>query len=437
MSLDISTLKLLKYRDRFERLAGHVPRQAVDPNTAILLDDFKAFFKEFPDVKRIDPGVFTLWFKGFRHPTLNPEAAEVFTRILSGLAEDVDPAVEQGLLARLVAAGAAYDTAKLIESFQNGDEVEFRMGLEAITDAYDAAMDRKVKNPQVLDRIEDLLEAEKDDTGLHFRLESVNRSIKPLVGGDFVIVAARPDAGKTTWIASEATFMAPQVDMIYPDEGRSILWLNNEGPGKRIITRNFQSAIGPDGSTLDDLIRLNVPSGTVHQSKIRDEYVKALGGRPGVLRVFDIHGFSNGEVENLIRKYNPALVIFDMVDNISFGGMAINNGQRTDQLLEAMYQWARLIGVKYDTAVIATSQVSADGEGVQWPAQSMLKDSKTGKQGAADMILMIGKSNEPQHADLRYLSTPKNKKGRTGMPRLQAVVQIDGDRARYKELPAA
>lgn len=434
MSLDITTLKLLKTRERYNRLAANVPRQALDPSVGVLLDDFGAFFKEFPDAQRIDPGVFYLWFRGFKHPGLKDEAATVFKGVINQITEDIDPSLEQGLLERLVAAGSAYQITKLIEAFQNGDEVDLRSGLEQIGDEYDAQINRKVRNPQVLDAIEDLLEQEKDDTGLHWRLPSLNRSIKPLVGGDFVVIAGRPDKGKTTLISSELTFMAPQVDLLYPGENRSILWLNNEGPGKRIITRNFQSAIGPNGSTVEELVKLNVPSGSKHKTRIRDEYVAALGGRPGVLRVFDIHGYSNGEVENLIRKYNPALVVFDMVDNISFAGMTMNNGQRTDQLLEAMYQWARLIGVKYDTAVIATSQISGDGDGVQWPTLTMLKDSKTGKQGAADVIITIGATNEPQENDLRYIGTTKNKKARTGMPsNPRAVVQFDGDRARYKE----
>lgn len=438
MSLDITALKLLKYRERYERLAANVPRAALDPTTAILLDDFGAFFKEFPEAKRIEPGPFFLWFRGFRHTGLTAESSTVFERVLGGLSEDVDPAIEPGLLERLVAAGAAYDTAKLIERFQAGEDVDLRAGLEEIKDRYDQQISRKIRNPQVLTPIEDLLEREAHDEGLHWPWPTINRSIKPLVGGDFIVVAGRPDKGKTTAISQIATHMAPQVDALYPGEQRSILWLNNEGPGDRIITRNFQSAIGEHGSTMEELVALNVPDGTVHKTKIRSEYAKALGGRPGVLRVFDIHGYTNGEVENLIRKYKPALVIFDMVDNISFAGSTMNNGQRTDQLLEAMYQWARMMGVKYDTAVIATSQISGDGDGLQWPTLTMLKDSKTGKQGAADVILTIGATNEPQEHDLRYLGTTKNKKVRTGMPgNPRLVVQFVGDRARYKEFNTA
>lgn len=433
MSLDITALQLLKTRERYERLAGHVPRSALATQTAILLDDMGAFFKEFPDVKSIKSGVFFLWFKGFRHPTLNAEASTVYEQLLRQMDHDVDPAIEAGLLERLVAAGAAYDTAQLVARFQAGEEIDLRHGLERINEAYDQALSRKVKNPQVLTPIEELLAREADDVGLHFRIPTLNQYLKPVRSGDFYIIAGRPDQGKTSFISSEVTFMAPQVDQLYPGEERSILWLNNEGPGSQIVTRTFQSSIGENGSTIEDLVALNVPSGTHNKTKIRDEYQKAMGGRMGVLRIFDIHGYDTLEVENLIRKYRPALVVFDMIDNVRFAGEANNNGQRTDQLLEAQYQWARYMGVKHDTAIWATSQISVDGDQQHWPAMHMLKDSKTGKQGAADVIMMV--ASVEGTANSRWISTPKSKRTRTRMPSMRIEVLFDKDRARYNEAP--
>ena len=287
-------------------------------------------------------------------------------------------------------------------------------------------MDRKVLNPQVLDRIEDLLKEEENDVGFHWRLPCLNRHIKPLKAGDFIVVAARPDKGKTTFAASELTHMASQVDSLYPDERRSILWFNNEGPGRRIITRNFQAALN---ATTEQLVEYS------NAGTIRDQYAAALGGRGGTLRVFDIHDMWNHEVEDLMRLHKPAGVLFDMVDNIKFGGDANNNGQRTDQLLEAMYQWARMMGVKHDCWIMATSQISADGDGIQWPTLPMLKDSKTGKQGAADVIITIGTLNDPNFLNARYIGTTKNKKVRTRMPASpMCEVTFDGDRGRYNEV---
>ena len=177
---------------------------------------------------------------------------------------------------------------------------------------------------------------------------------------------------------------------------------------------------------LDEIeIKISIP---------REKYADALGGRMGVLRVFDIHDMWSHEVEDLIKQYNPAVVLFDMVDKIKFGGETNNNGQRTDQLLEAMYQWARFMGVKHDTAVIATSQLSADADGVSYPTLPQLKDSKTGKQGAADVIITIGTLNDPVLVDSRYIGTTKNKKVRTGQRASpNTEVFFDGQRCRYKE----
>ncbi len=437
MSLDLTTLRLLKYRERYQRLAQHVPARALDTKTAIILKDFGRFFSAFPDAGLVHPDAFSMYFKQI-HPTLKTEEYAVYDQLFKRVhEEDVSPDIEKGLMARLMSAAVAYDLACDIEKFNNGDEIDLRMSVAARLDEYDKVIDRKIKNPQVLDPIEDLLKAEENDVGLHWRLPCLNRHIKPIVGGDFIVVAARPDKGKTTFCADQLTFMAAQVDQIYPGEKRSILWFNNEGPGKRIVTRCFQSALG---ATLEELVALSNQPATSdpslnHRTLIRQRYAEALGGRPGVLRVFDIHDMWNHEVQDLMDMFPPALICLDMVDNIKFGGEANNNGQRTDQLLEAMYQWARLQGVKYDCGVIANSQISADGDGLQYPTLPMLKDSKTGKQGAADVIITLGAVNDPMLANSRYIGTTKNKKVRTGVPSSpQQEVIFDGARGRYKEL---
>jgi replicative DNA helicase len=423
MSLDLTVLRLLKYRERHQRLGKSIPARALDTRTQIILSDFGRYFREFPDAPRIDQGAFGMFFKMI-HPTLKDDSLAVFDKLFKDMMEDVSPEIEAGLMPRLISTATAYDLAELIEKYNAGEEIDLRLGTEALMQQYDIQVNRKVKDPQILDAIEDLLKAEENDVGLHFR-GKLDQTIKPLKGGDFVVLAARPDKGKTTWCADQLTYMAAQIDTVYPNENRSIMWFNNEGPGRRIVTRCFQAALN---ATTEELVRFS------NDGTIRDQYRAALGGRGGALRIFDIHDMWNHEVEDLMRLHSPGLVLFDMVDNIRFGGDTNNNGQRTDQLLESMYQWARLMGVKYDCHIIATSQVSGDGDGLQWPSLGMLKDSKTGKQGAADAIIVLGATNEQGMEHHRYIGTTKNKLARTGVPGNPKLLQyIDGDRARFRE----
>lgn len=414
---------MLRTREKYDKLVRAVPKHVLDDKTKVILDDFGKFFREFPDVSSIEHEPFWLWFKSFAHPKLTPDAQALYETYLRQVQEPVPPELEAGLMERLVAADTASKLVAMVEKWNEGDEINLGSCLRTIVEQFELDTNRKVKTPWVQDDIAALLAEDQNDTGFKWRIPELNMSMRPLRSGDFLIVAARPDVGKTTFGTDQFTHFASQVEDVFPGQGRSILWFNNEGPGNRIVKRAYQSALN---STIQDLMKLTA-EGTIHS-----EYVKATG-RPDTLRVFDIHDFWNHEIEDIVRQFPPAMLVFDMIDNIKFGGAVNNNGQRTDQLLEAMYQWARVMGVKHDCPVIAMSQVSADGEGMQFPTLSMLKDSKTGKQGAADAILTIG--YQPDFPDTRYLGLTKNKLAREGGPKdPRASVIFDGLRGRYRSI---
>ena len=394
----------------------------LDIKTQTILDDYGKFFREFPDITAVDEEPFWLWFKSFGHPGLKPETLDYYREIIKNIQVPVPPELEDGLMARLVAADTASKLASLLEKWNEGEEIDLGSALRSTVEQFELDTNRKVKTPWVQDDIGDLLQDDADDKGFHWRNPDLAMSMRPLRPGDFGIIAARPDVGKTTFCTDELTNFAAQLTELYPDEHRPICWFNNEGPGKRIISRLYQSALS---STISELVTRH-QSGTIHR-----DYENAIKGPQQSIRVFDIHDFWNHEVEDIIRQMNPSLVLFDMVDNIRFGGTVNNNGQRSDQLLEAMYQWARVIGVKHDCVVLATSQVSGDGENQCYPTLGMLKDSKTGKQGAADFILTIGYQSD--FPSSRYLGLTKNKLAREGAPKSPKIETVfDGLRGRYR-----
>ena len=429
MSLDLTLLRVLKYRDRMSRLYRSVPAHVLDQLTKTVLADMHSFFEQHTDGAVLPHAEFWTWFK-FRHPTLTPEQFAAYEHLLKQVQEDVAPELEASIMNRLVAADTAYKVAGLIEQWNRGDEIDLYVSLRGAVEQFEADTNRKVKVPWVTATIAELLRDEENDTGLHWRLDCINMSMRPLRGGDFGVIAGRPDKGKTTFLTDQLTFFAPQVARMYNNE-RHIIWLNNEGPGKRIIQRLYQSALD---LTIPELVeRHNKPSSKGFAHLLDEQYAASMGGRLDLLRVMDIHDFWSHEVEDLLRKVPAGLVVWDMVDNVKFGGNTMNGGERTDQLLEAMYQWVRILCVKYDIPMLATSQISADGDGLAYPTLGMLKDSKTGKQGAAEFIMTIGALNDANMQASRFIGMTKNKLHRHGGPKdPRTEVIFDGERGRYR-----
>lgn len=428
VSLETTLLRVLRTKDKYTGLIRVVPKHVLEARSQAILDDYGEYFAQHPDIEYIELEPFFLWFR-LKHQLDDEQRSLYQTLLHTILSEPADPAIEAGILERLVAADTAARVLRLIERWNDGEEADLYNELRGEVERYEAQASRKVKVPWVNADINSLLQDDKIDRGLHWRLACLNNSMRPLRGGDFGIMAGRPDKGKTTIIASEITAMAAQFDQVYGvDHGRSVLWFNNEGPGNRIVKRLYQAALN---ATMAELIKFS-QAGTINSM-----YANAVGNLERI-KVLDIHDFYSYEVEDILKRVKPGLVIFDMVDNIRFGGEAANNGQRTDQLLEAMYQWARVLGVKYDTPVIATSQISADGDGLQYPTLPMLKDSKTGKQGAADFIITLGAVNDPAYLNSRFIGLTKNKLRREGFPQSpQAEVVFDGERARVHDPVAA
>lgn len=417
MELDELLLKTMKHRDNYSRysmvMKSPLLKSANLPHGTI--SDFGRWFRENPEEEVIDEKAFLLWSK-LKHNMGDGEADFLVGEDLIKSRGEVPESLQDSLMDRLLIEIKSIELQGILEDYKRGEDIDLYSELRSTLDSMEADLNRKRSFDRVDVPIEELLNEHRNQDGVRWRLNSLNRSMRPLRPGDFIVIAARPDAGKTSFLSSELTFMSGQLP-----EGRPIIWLNNEGPGRRILSRVYQAALDSSMTELELLLK----DGVLHS-----RYAEAIGGA-SQLKVFDVHDLMSHDIEDLIKEEKPGMIVFDMLDNIKFSGMNHHGGQRTDQILESMYQWARLLGVKYDCIVLATSQVSADGEGEKYPTQDMLKDTKTGKQGAADVILMIGKDKDD--SNLRYLSTPKNKLSLPTCKNPYATATFDWARSRFHD----
>lgn len=415
-SLDLTMIRLMKHREFYDMYHRGIPAGALDKPAEAIIKGYGKFFSENPDAKVATPDAYFPYFK-LLHPKLKPEGEAILKRMIGLSADDVPAEVSAGILSRLADAAYALEVTTMLERYNAGDEVSVVHTIRALADKAPVGGDAI---PYANTDIAAMLAEDENDWGFKWRLDCMNKHIRPLRGGDFGIIGARVDRGKTTWLASELTCMAKQVRDLFGAD-RPIVYLNNEGPGGRIVKRMYQAALGVDNNKLVELSR---------EGTLRQQYLDAVGGWDSI-QVIDVHDRPMSFLEQVVKRLNPSVVVYDMLDVVPFDGNMMNGGTRTDQILEAAYQRARIMSVKYDHAAIATSQLSAEAEGNAYPTLAMLSNSKTGKPGAADWVAMLGSSADPLMDDTRWISLPKNKLQRPGVskdPRQQVI--FDGNIAR-------
>lgn len=428
MSLELTLLRLSKERQRFQRLTADIPEDGLEESTTLVVRALQSFYALHPEMHSLHLDAFRTYVEEVKYRTLPEDKLSLVLSVIDSMKVDVPADLESGMTERLLSVECVQRALHRIKAWHDGGEVDIVQELAYIAENITQRMDRKVRMPLVQASPEDLVLEDLDDSGLKFRLACLSDNMRGLRGGDFGILAARPDSGKTTFLCSESTFWLPQLDQLWPGEERNGIWLNNEGPGGRIKKRWYQSLLNMTSIEIAEL----VDRGRLEGEPLFTNAIRAAMGMPlDRMRFYDIHGMSDVEVERLIKDANAGFVLFDMLDNVEFKGLSLQGGARTDQILEAQYQTARGWCVKYDCIGVATSQLSVDAEGNRHPGQHMLKDSKTGKQGACDFIVTMGKDNDPAFAQARWINTPKNKLARPGKRRdPRAEVIFDADTAR-------
>lgn len=420
--MDLLVLAALRERKRFNSLRHAVPQGMLAPDTAAMLQWYAAYFNAFPDREYLEADELQSLVR-LRSGAANPEAVALTLHLVQKLSAPVEDSAVQGILGQLYELDLSGRAAALIERYQSGEEVDLAYELSGLAQATVRAKANSTPTDYIDTPIGELLAEVSNDQGLKFRrITAMREHILGLSGGASVAFAARPDKGKSSMLAAVLTDFAPQVHGMYGDT-RPILWLNNEGSGKRIIPRIYQAALGRD---LNEIIQMS------NDGTLVPAYTQAIGGVPDLIRVKDIHGASLAQVEQIIENQRPSVVVLDMIANVRLGGPA--NGSNKADAVEQVWQGWREILVRHDCVGLATVQISAEGGNMLYPPYSALKDSKTGIQGATDIILMMGSLDNPEAQTIRGLSSPKNKFAAPGKAScFQTELYFDGAKCVFND----
>lgn len=383
MSYDIAIIQTIFDKEQYERFLPFIKKHTVSSITKSILDVIGSYWETYPERTTIDLEELKAFFficKGskLKDPHLYEAAFEALEKPLTA-------STKEALLTRLIEVDYAtriHDEAMGYVVSTPGKHIT---NIRGLLDKCDAELGRTASVTEAFVKPSlAYLDGVTLSDGLNWRLEEMNVSLGPLRKGDFVVVAARPEAGKTTFVASEATYMLPQLE-----EDQHVIWINNEESSKKVMMRVIQAF---NSVTTKELM----------SDMMKWEGAFITNGGERFLVVDDDSDYNSvSRINTLLRKCKPGLIIFDQLDKVE----GFKN-ERDDLRIGALYKWARELSKRY-CPVIAVSQLDGAAEGSKWITMDHLRGSKTDKPGEADAIVMIGDARD--NTTTRYITVAKNK----------------------------
>lgn len=332
------------------------------PGTDKSLSDLEGFFwASYPDA---DKTIYAALFNQLRSVSIS---------------DDVGRAILDQINARKAALKLSEAAFRVSQGHASLDDLQ--KSYEALTTSQ-AKVDHALPLSTISTNLQEIVDCVYKDQGLRWRLNALNKSLGSLRDGDFGFIFARPETGKTTFLASECSEFINQAT-------RPIVWLNNEEDGRKVMMRVYQAYFG---ITLDKLLS-NV-------RRWQDEFQSAVGDK---FYLFDSAQIGKRDVEKIVEQLDPALLIYDQMDKIK----GFQN-DREDLRLGSIYQWGRELA-KGSHAAIGVCQADGTAEGVRKLTMEHVANAKTAKQAEADWILGIGKHHGDGGEYARYLNICKNK----------------------------
>lgn len=411
---DIPLLKFLSSKDNFDRFRKHVKSHTVVRETELILNDYDTYWKLFPDNTSIDFNHFAVWFRMVQHSSWDAERYSMYATIFEKI--EAEPPVDKSIVDKFIELDYIAQARDVCDKVIRGEPASITE-VQPLLDRYLDEVGKAGKSDEdyfVTNNIASILDDLIRSHGLEWRIEDLNVAVGPVHAGDFIIIGARPETGKTTFVCSEFTHMAQQL----PAERKAIIF-NNEEDGRKIFIRLIQACL--DATILDI---------SIDEKKAEDKYVTALGSLDRIKVVDKENDLSIYDIERYLKQGDYGLVGINILDKVR----GFDRDDSEVSRMRKLAQFVRNLAKKYKTTIFAVMQADASGEGKAWLDLSQLYGTKTGVQGEADVILMIGAAVDDH--DTRYIHVAKNKL--PGGPRTVASkrhdkfeTRFDPERARY------
>ena len=398
-------INLLLDKDFYEKNKGRVSKTMFTNGTGTLYETISKAHQESDSNLSIDE-IATLHTQVY-NPALSRAAKENFYNLLEEVKkEKPNKKIATTILESLHKQNVARKIAVIATELYNNTREDGFTGIQELIDESKGIYKEEYEN--ITDDIEELIESLKDNTKWKFNLTDLRNRVNGIGEGNFIIIFARPESGKTAfWVNLVAGRNG------FATQGAKVCALINEEPAIRTQMRLINAHTGMTFAE----IRKNPDRAGELWSQIKTN-----------IKILDTVDWTLEKIDSYVAKEKPDVLIVDQLDKIHIGGTFA----RGDEKLRAIYTGAREIAKRRNCSLIGISQASADASGKWDMTFDMMENSKTGKAAEADVIIGVGykPNSEYSNENERSLSVSKNKiTGWHG----KVMVKIEPEISRYRD----
>lgn len=388
--IEAALLKTFAIKTNYDSYLHLVDSKRLQPTTNIMLEAYKKYYSQFANHEQIDFGLFYTQFAQNWHIDLPAEQIEyyrehVLPAVLNSEIENVESCI-LGLLKKKTFDDVAKCTD--IEKLKTLIE-EFETKANSLSHDIDEDVTK-------IDNV-DFEELDKAN-GIPYFLPALQSGLGSLVKGQFVVVSADYGTGKSAFVISQTVSTLKHLKE--KGDTRPILYFNSEGTSADIFGRVCSNLY-------KDKILGGFEEVVAKAPQVKEHFIKTFTSE--ALLVLQMASANIDWIHSKIKKYNPALVIIDITDTLAKEEDVMHLKKVYDQLRLLSGKYCPIIGTSQSGDTSYQDKETNEIKTRKWLGDKALYGSKTGKGGAADTIIAIGRDDV--NKQLRYISTPKKKRG--------------------------
>ena len=304
--------------------------------------------------------------------------------------QDMNDGVVENAIKSMYKSSKADEMSKLCIAIGNNPSQHSFKEIQRFLETIDEEYFDTVDDTSVTRDVDEIIEAVNQQREYKFNIHALQNATEGIGKGNFMIVFARPESGKTAfWVSMVAN------EGGFAWQKKNVHIFCNEEPAIRTQMRMLNAC--------SNLTKRQILNGSRQLAKDKWKEIESY------IHTHDSVDMNMEDLNAYCKEHDVDILIIDQLDKVNGTGKYNSSHEK----LGEVYRQAREIAKRHDVFVIGLSQASAEAHGRERLSFNVMANSKTGKAAEADVIVGIGKLDEggedPTQACVRQVTISKNK----------------------------